>query len=309
VSVVIQGIELWSQRAEMAAIHEDVPWADLLGGMTPDAILERDKVQLVDYLRSKGLQLYFMADPTDGLSRAEEASALRTANRSLSEPAIQRLYRDYVLAVVRKLQPQYLGLAAETNLIRAAAPSALYAAVKQAANAAAADLRAVGYGGKILSTVQVETAWGVLGGTGPFVGIDTDMIDFAFTQVLGLSSYPYFAYAQPESIPGDFYSRLLGARNLPVMVLEGGWSSGTAGTVVSSAGLQARYITRHAQLLDSVNAQAVVQLMFADLDLSSFKPPFPVNLPLFIQNGLTDSNFVAKPALAVWDALHARSLR
>src|SRR5262245_47098295 len=102
-SAVIQGIDLWSTRAELAAIHEELPWRDLLAGMSPDAILDRDKVQLVNYLRGRGLRLYFMADLTDGLSRGEEAPQLRALGRSLTEPAVQQVYRDYVLAVARKL--------------------------------------------------------------------------------------------------------------------------------------------------------------------------------------------------------------
>jgi len=143
-AAVLQGIDLWSRRAELAAIHEELPWTDLLNGMSPDAILDRDKVQLVDYMRGKGLQLYFMADLTDGLSRGEEAPQLRALGRSITDPAVQTLYRNYLLAVERKLRPEFIGLAAETNLIRAAAPAAVYAAVVQASNDAAADLRAAG---------------------------------------------------------------------------------------------------------------------------------------------------------------------
>lgn len=309
VSVVLQGIDQWSRRAELAAIHEELPWTELLAGTSPETILERDKVQLVAYLRGKGLQLYFMADPTDGLSRADEAPQLRAAGRSLAEPAVQQLYRDYVLAVARKLQPEILGLAAETNLVRAAAPAGLYAAVRQVANDTQGALRAAGYAGTLLASVQVEFAWGVFGTRGPFVGVDLDLQHFPFSQVLGLSSYPYFAYAQPEDIPADYYTRLRGPRTLPVMVLEGGWTSAAAGGIASTPDKQARYITRHAELLDSVDALALVQLMYADLDLAAFPPVASPNLPLFIHLGLTDSDFVAKPALAAWDALHARPLR
>ena len=31
---VLQGIDLWSQRAELATINEGLPWTDLLAGMT-----------------------------------------------------------------------------------------------------------------------------------------------------------------------------------------------------------------------------------------------------------------------------------
>jgi hypothetical protein len=306
---VIEGIDLWSQRAEYAAIHEELPWTDLLSGMSPDDILDRDKVQLVDYMRGKGLKLYFMADLTDGLSRGEEAPQLRALNRSIAEPEVQQALRSYLLAVDRKLRPEIIGLAAETNLIRAAAPRVVYDGVVTAANAAAADLLAAGSSATLLFSVQVETAWDVLGGSGNYVGVEQDFTDFPFVQMLGLSSYPYFAFAQPEDIPDNYYSRLLNGRTLPVMVVEGGWTSAAAGTVQSSPELQARYIMRHAQLLDAVGARGLIQLLFADLDLASFPPPIPANLPLFVNIGLTDSDFNAKPALAAWDALHGRPLK
>lgn len=307
-AAVLQGIDLWSRRAELAAIHEELPWTDLLAGMSPDAILDRDKVQLVNYLRGKGLKLYFMADLTDGLSRGQEAPQLRALGRSLTEPAVQQAYRSYVLAVVRKLQPEYLGLVAETNLIRFAATAPLYAAVVQAANDAAADLRAAGSTAPLIASVQVETAWGYLGTGGTFQGVEQDFADFPFIATLGLSSYPYFAYVQPEDLPANYYSRLLNGRTLPVMVVEGGWTSAAVGSVQSTPDLQARYVTRHATLLDGIAARAVLQLEFADLDLSTVPPPVPANLPLFAQIGLTDSTFNPKPALAAWDALYARHL-
>jgi len=307
-AILLHGIDLWSTRAELAIIHEELPWTDLLAGMTPDAILDRDKVQLVQYFRSKGLQLLFMGDLNDGLAREKEAPQLLAKGRSIADPAIQQLYRDYMLAVARKLQPDYIGLAAETNLIRVAAPPALYEGVRVAANAAAADLRAAGVTTPLMVSVQVETAWGVLGGNGTYVGIATDFLDFPFMEILGLSSYPYFAYAQPEDIPADYYSRLLAGRAVKGMVTEGGWTSVGVGAVTSSADEQARYVDRHAQLLDSIHALGVIQLLFADVDVASLPPPIPANLPLFVNIGFTDSDFNGKPALARWDALFARRL-
>jgi hypothetical protein len=307
VQAVLQGIDLWSQRAEVAIIHEELPWKDLLAGMTPDAILDRDKVALVQYLRGKGLQLVFMGDLNDGLAREKDAPQLLAAGRSITEPTVQQLYRSYMLAVDRKLAPQVLGLVAESNLIRAAAP-ALYGAVKQTANDTAAALRAAGSHTTLMASVQVETAWGRLGGSNPYTGIETDFADFPFIQTLGLSSYPYFGWNAPEDLPLDYYQRLLAGRTVPAMVVEGGWASAGAGTIASSPDTQARYITRHAALLDRVGATGWLQLQFADIDLQALPPPIPANLPLFASIGLADSNFVAKPALAAWDALYARTL-
>ena len=309
VAAVIKGIDLWSQRAEIGAIHEELPWKDLLGGMSPDAILDRDKVELVKYMRAKGLKIYFMAELNDGLSRGEESPQLRALKRSITEPAVQQAYRNYVLAVAKKLKPDYLGLMAETNLVRAMAPATLYAAAVRAANDTAAALRAAGSKATLMTSVQVDAAWGVLGGHGPYVGVDKDFADFPFVEVMGLSSYPYFGYAKPEDMPDDYFSRLLNGRKMPVMVVEGGWSSASVGPVKSSPQLQARYVERLAQLADKVQARGVIQLLFADLDLESFPKPWPDILPLFTSIGLVDADFKPKPALAVWDRQHARLLK
>lgn len=308
VDAVIQGIDTWSRRADIAIIHEELPWTDLLAGMSADAILDRDKVQLVQYIRSKGVQrLVYMGDLNDGLAREREAPQLRAAGRSITEPAVQQLYRDYLLAVDRKLAPEVIGLVAESNLIRVAAPT-LYPAVRQAANDTAAALRSAGTRATLMASVQVEVAWGRLGGTGTYLGIEADFADFPFVQMLGLSSYPYFGWSAPEDLPLDYYTRLRGGRSVPVMVVEGGWASASAGSIVSSPALQARYLTRHAQLLDAAGARGWLQLQFADIDLAALPPPLPANLPLFASIGLANSDFSAKPALATWDALFARLL-
>ena len=169
-------------------------------------------------------------------------------------------------------------------------------------------MRAAGSTATLLYSVQVETAWGRFSANPVYAGVEQDFADFPFAQMLGLSSYPYFGFAQPEDIPAEYYSRLLNGRSMPSIVVEGGWTSAAAGSIQSSPALQARYITRQAQLLDSVHARGLIQLLFADMDLTTFPQPYPANLPLFVNIGLTDSNFAAKPALAVWDTLHARRL-
>ena len=309
IPVAVKLIDVMSQRAEIAAIHEELPWKDLLGGMSADAILDRDKEGLVKYLRSKGLKIYLMADPNDGLSRGEEAPKLRALHRSLAEPAVQDAYRRYVLAFVRRFQPEYIGLAAETNLVRKMAPPALYAAVKRVAADTAAELRAAGSTAQLIASVQVETAWGRLPPAGPYVGIEQDFADFPFADVLGLSSYPYLAsFAKPEDIPDDYYRRLLNGRSMPTMIVEGGWISTSVGPVHSSPELQARYLVRLAQHADGMRARGIIQLLFADLDLDSFPKPLPVLLPLFTRIGVVDGDFKPKPAMNVWDQLHRRKL-
>jgi hypothetical protein len=306
VQSTLEMVDHMSARADLVAIHDELPWTDLLSGMSPEAILDRDKVQLVNLLRGKGLRLFFMADLTDGLSRGQEAPQLRALGRSIAEPAVQQAYRAYVLAVARKLAPEFLGLAAETNLTRTIGPAYLYAAEVQAANAAAADLRTAQTTATLLISIQAETAWGKLPDTGVYAGIAQDLRDFPFLQMVGISSYPYFAYAQPEELPTDYYSRLLQGSGLPAMVTEGGWASASFGSIQSTPEKQARYLGVQAKLLESVRAKGLVQLLFADLDLSAWPPPVD-GLQAFSTLGLTDPSYQAKAALAAWDQTFART--
>jgi hypothetical protein len=295
-------LDLWTRRADAAIIHVEAPWDSLLAGTRADSIVIRQLLGLVNYYRAKNLELVFTLDATNGLDRGSESAPLVAAGRSITEPAIQQLYRRFAVAVDTLLHPAYLGLAAETNLIRSAASGSIYSAVVQMANAAADSVRAFDPNVRLYVSVQVETAWGRLGGGQTYLGITTDLADFPFVQAIGLSSYPYLGgFAEPEDLPLDYYSRLT---VLPELVVEGGWASASIGAVTSSPAEQARYIRRQAELLDRASAVAVFQLTFTDLDPAYF-PPGSI-LPLFATLGLVDVNLARKAALAPWDSSFAR---
>jgi hypothetical protein len=313
VKMAIQSMEIWTRRADAAIMHLDVPWALLLAGTSPEDALRKDGVDLEHYYRSKHLKLVVTIDVTNGLARESEALALVAAHRSITDPAVQRLYRNYIRALVEMLHPDYLGLAAETNLIRQIAPSPVYNAVVRMTNDAASEIRRSRSASTLplYISVQVETAWGKLGQQGVYVGIDQDLRDFPFVNLLGLSSYPYLGgFKDPDQIPLDYYTRIRGSRELPLIVVEGGWPSTSArGAFSSSQEMQSRYIARQSQFLDEAKAIAVFQLSFTDLDLGSFPKPVPAILPLFATLGLVDANLKPKPALATWDKIFARRFK
>jgi len=300
--------DLALQVADRAAAHADgalilvsPPWAQLLAGTAADALVRANEQGQAGLFRAKGLPIVVSIDPTDGTDRSKDAPALVTAGRSLAEPQVQRLYRDYVAAIDNLLHPEVLSIASETNLVRALARPELYAGLVQAANDAAADLRASGGGRNLIVTVQVDAAWGP-GPPGSYVGIAQDRRDFAFIGALGLSSYPHLAgYADPESIPDDYYRRLVADAPLPLLVIEGGWPSDAASG--SSPELQRRYLRRQAMLLDGVRAVGWFQISFTDLDVAAW----PFDVAAFSRLGLVDTALEAKPALADWDEiLHRR---
>ena len=308
---VLQTIDAWRPHADIAQITQSVPWRALLADTSAALLVRRDLQELAALYRSRGLPLIVQIDVTDGLARDKEAPELVALGRSIAEPAVQQRYREYVAAVDSILHPEYLGLAMETNLVRAIAPPSVYAAVVTIAAGGENTLVAQGSTAKRFVSVQVETASGRLPDVGHFVGIATDRADFPFITALGLSSYPFLAgFANPSDVPLDYYARIneSNATQLPMLVVEGGWSSGSVTGVTSSPEKQALWIKRQIELADRAALVAVTQISFTDLDLSTYPVPPGSILPLFAQLGLVDVDFHAKPALAEWDRAFARPL-
>lgn len=305
---LLQTLDAFTRRADAAIMSNEAPWESLLAGIPPDDFVRRQQLPLAQYYRGKGLRVWVYLDPANGLNRGGEANPLVAAGRSITEPAIQQLYRAYAVALDTLIHPDVFGVVLETNLIRAASPPALYAAIRQVANDAAADIRAHDPAVTLSASVQVETAWGKFGG-GAFEGVDTDFADFPFIELLGLSSYPYFVWASPEQLPADYYSRLLIGHTVPVAVVEGGWTSESFSTVTSTPLRQLEYLDVHARLLDGVHAEAWFQLTFTDLELHSLPPGLATGLLPFSRLGVVDTTLGAKPALATWDANFARRLQ
>jgi hypothetical protein len=307
-AIAIASIDMWSLRSDAAIMSFELPWDSLLAGVAPESLVVHDQLALANYFRYQGHEIWVYLDPANGLNRAGESDALVSAGRSIQEAEIQQMFRRYAVVIDSLVQPTHLGLALETNLIRGAAPAPLYAAIRQVVNDAAADVRARNAAVKLSVSVQVDYAWGRFGG--PAQGIDQDYVDFPFLQEIGLSSYPYLAgFDVPEDIPADYYSGLLAGRNTPAAVTEGGWASETVDAIASSEDEQRRYIQRQAVLLDRVNAIAVFQLTFTDLDLVSINPPPGSILYLFARSGLVDVDLNPKAALTAWDATYARPRR
>ncbi len=308
---VLETIDRWRSHADVALITQTVPWKALLADTAAPFLVRRDIRELAAVYRSRGFPVILQVDVTDGLAREREAPELVELGRSITEPAVQALYREYVMAIDSIVHPEYLGLAMETNLVRLAAPAAVYQAVRTMTNAMAAALTQGASTAELFVSVQVETAWGRLQQTGIFVGVAQDRADFPFAQALGLSSYPFLGgFAEPEDVPPDYYARMNvpGLPPLPMLVVEGGWSSASVPGVTSSAERQARWIERQMLLADNAGLLAVTQITFTDLDLATYPVPPGSILPLFAHLGLVTVDFGPKPALASWDRALSRRL-
>lgn len=303
-SLLIPTLTLAAQHSDIGLIQLEIPWAVLLADTSAALDVRHNRLPLANFYEETGRPIVVALDATDGLDRHKEAPALIAAGRSITDTAIQRLYREYVAAVDSILHPAWISLAAETNLIRYAAPDSVYQALVVMTNAAAAERNAAASQTRLIVSVQVETAWGRLQGTNSYEGIAIDRADFPFIDGLGLSSYPYLGgFTDPAQVPLEYYEILTRGSRLPILVIEGGWASGSTGAVVSSPEKQARYIARHAQLLDQVDTRVWLQITFTDIDTIAI-PQLPA---IFATTGLVNTQLQPKPALGVWDSILSRA--
>jgi hypothetical protein len=303
-NLLLESLDQWTKHADAAIISNEVPWDSLLSGENAVTYVVDAYLPLVDVYRSKNLKLWVYIDPENGLNRAADSDPLVAIGKSIAQPAVQEVYRRFVVVMDSVLRPDHLGLALETNLIRAAAPDSIYQGVKTAVNGAADDVRSVDKSVLLSVSVQAEVAWGKLVGTG-FQGVAQDEADFPFLQELGISSYPYLGgFATPGDIPQNYYSQLVSARTLPVFVSEGGWNSAYGGPA-----MQAAYIDRQGAMLAEAKAIAVFQLTYSDLDLAGWGALDSTELYPFAYLGVVDSNFVVKPAQGAWDSLRMVDLQ
>jgi hypothetical protein len=313
-NLVIESLDLWTQHADAAIISTEVPWDSLISGEDPVTYVMGNYAQLVGIYRSKNMKLWVYIDPENGLNRASDSYPLVALGESIAQPAVQQVYRRFVVVMDSVLRPDHLGLALETNLVRLVAPDSIYQGVKSAVNAAAVDVRVVDQQVPLSVSVQADVAWGKLGGTS-YVGVAQDFADFPFLQELGISSYPYLAgFSSPSAIPLNYYSQLGSGHSVPIFVSEGGWSSAslinpaTGLGVTSSPAVQAAYIDRQGQLLAQAHAIGLFQLTYTDLDLSGWGAQDSAGLAAFAFIGVVDTGFNPKPALAAWDSLRMKTL-
>ena len=314
ITEIIQSLNTWTAHADAAIISTEPPWDSLLSGEDPIAYVTQNYTALVNIYHEHNLKLWVYIDPENGLARQKDSDPLVARGKSIAQQNIQQVYTRFVVVMDSILHPDHLGLALETNLIRLAAPDSIYQGVKQATNAAAAQIKAMDPNTPLSVSIQAEVAWGRIGATGAgstYIGIATDYTDFPFIRELGISSYPYLTYTNPQDIPQNYYSQLTTGHSTPVFVSEGGWTSMNlpAQNVLSTPAQQQAYIRRQGQLLKEANAIGLFQLTFTDLSLDAWPATDAAGLIPFAFLGMVDSNFTPKPALATWDSLRTQPLQ
>lgn len=317
VEAVIDIIPRIATVSEYTIIQREVPWGRLTAGASIEQVLDEDWDGLVDFLRGNGLKLVILIDPLDGLDRTREGDEARESGVSLRDATARATHEAFVVEVARRYQPEYLGLASEINTLAAHGDGQLYAILKDMINGLLPGIRAVSPGSKLFVSHQVDDAWGLSGRPSSVADQFKLVHDFPGTDVVGLSSYPVFFWDRPEDIPTGYYERYVTESGKPVVQVEGGWSSERtqwmAATREASEAAQARYFQRLWQLLEEVDAELLVLLTYADLDLA--RPEWALSednrtgLLNFARMGIVDTGLTPKPSFALWDSMFKRPIR
>jgi len=306
VSLLLATMDSMAQVSDIAMLQQPVPWQEILAGASVDSLVE-DRAGVADYLRALGMDVIFLVDPLDGLDRRKEDPGLLATGHSILEPSIRAVHEDWVLRIAERIQPRYMGLASEINTLAARGDSTLYRTIREMINDLAPRVRAVSPSTQVFVSFQADEANGVLG---PEPIDDFALIDDFDIDALGLSSYPVFAFDEPSEIPDDYFRVFADATDLPLLLVEGGWTSADVPWSAGTPEQQVAFVNRFEQLLDGVRARAWVMLTFTDLDIDSYglDPDRAAGLSNFAHMGILDVDLQRKPAYAAWKRVFDRPL-
>lgn len=303
----VETTERVAEVADVVLLQEPVPWSRLLAGEPMDDLVE-EKGEVADYFRALGLELVWLVDPLDGLDRRKETPALVEAGRSLREPDIRAMHAEWVRRLAERTEPRWFGLASEVNTLAARGEPVLWETVRDLVNDLAPDVRAASPGSRVFVSFQVDDAWnrfGLPSRVDHFALADSFDVD-----LLGLSTYPVFVFDAPAEIPDDYFSRFRETTDLPLALVEGGWASEDSDVFEADPEEQVAFFRRMEELLDGVDAELWVFLLFADLDVPSLglPPDRAEALARFSRMGVVDTELVPKPAHATWVEIFERPL-
>lgn len=182
-------------------------------------------------------------------------------------------YLDALRAFADRFHPPYLGVGNEVNVLATADGAGFDASVSLFA-AAAATVGEVSPDTIVFPVFQYEWLVGRHGGIfgGPEQAASQwDLLSrFPAARAVGFTTYPGLVFHHPADVPADYYGAIRDHTNLPVLITETGWPSGTvAPGWDGSEEAEAAWATRLWKLLDPVRPGVVVWPFVFDTQVST----------------------------------------
>jgi len=289
---------------EAILLQRPPAWADFLPGASVSDALRDEVLAAREAARARDLAVVVALDPFDPANRARlDALPPGYEGRSLADPDLLTAFTAEAEFIARNMRPDFLVLGSEINATYERNPEA-YFAFLEAYRAAYDVVKRASPQTQVLVTFQYEELLGVVPELPPHAPRWELLDDLGLRlDLLGLTSYPSFAYPTARKVPPEYYLQLVEHTDRPVAFVGVGFSSGAhrSGVNASTEPEQRRFLQR--LLEDALALQSPLLVWFAAHDLG-FADTAPYDLLSSI--GLRTADGEAKEAWSVWEEASRR---
>jgi hypothetical protein len=296
--------DLAGQQGDVLLIQRAPSWAEFLDGAVPSARLRATTTSEREAARSRGLQLFMALDPFEASDRGRLAALPPgNPNRDLADPALRSAFVAEATYIAVNYQPAFLALGMEVNATYERNPLqyarfvATYREAYRAVKAAAPETQ-------VFVTFQYEQLLGVIPWEPPHPPRWQLLRDYAdHADLLGITTYPSFAYPVARKVPPDYYRQVLDHTSLRLAFAAVGYASAEGRDGVNSATPpeQRRFLERLLMEADELASPLVIWFVGRDAEYLT-TPPYD----LLASIGLRDARDQPKEAWTLWETAARR---
>ena len=311
----LETYDLAANHGEALLIQRPPAWANFLPGANVSRALREQTLAEQRAAALRGLNLVYVLDVFDPTAR-ERLQALPASHTglTLADEELRQALRADALFVARNVQPAYLVIGHEVNVTFEQDPDA-YQQFVEIYSEIYDELHETSPETQVLTSFQYEELLGVIPWLPPHVARWELFEDFeGRLDVLGITTYPSFAFAVARKVEPHYYQQILDHTELPVAFVSSGYASGTGreGINASTPAEQRRYLQRLLADADRLGAPLLIWLLAQDLSYATGPPEDLVaNLGLMEVGGLPKESWPAwlEAAARPYDPIEAEQNR
>ncbi|MGE3961610.1 MAG: hypothetical protein AB7F65_08025 [Dehalococcoidia bacterium] len=302
----VQHFDLVANYGEAILLQRPASWAQFLPGAEVSDELRDEVIAAREASRARDLEMVVALDPFDAGNRGRlGALPSEYAGRSLADPDLRDAFVAEATFIARNMRPEYLSLGTEVNATYERNPEG-YFAFLEAYQEAYEAVKEASPQTQVFVTFQYEELLGVVPELPPHAPRWELLDDFGEAiDLIGITSYPSFAYPTARKVPAEYYVQLAEHTELPIAFAGVGFASGAgrAGVNASTEPEQRRFLQR--LLEDAFALQAPMLIWFAAEDLGfAATPPYD----LLSSIGLRNAEGTPKESWTVWEEASNRPL-
>ena len=290
--------DLVANYGEAILLQRPPSWSDFLPGASVSERLRDEVIAAREAARVRSLETVVALDTFDPANRARlRGLPADYEGRSLADGDLRAAFVAEAEFLARNMRPTYLVLGTEINATYERNPEGYFAFI-EAYQEAYEVVKAASPQTLVLVTYQYEELLGVVPELPPHAPRWELLDDLAGRlDLLGLTSYPSFAYPTARKVPLEYYAQIEDYTDLPVAFVSVGFASGPgrAGVNASTEPEQRRFLQR--LLEDAFTLRSPLVVWFAAEDLGfAATPPYD----LLRSIGLRDAEGGPKESWTVW---------